>query len=83
MLRDIRLVQAHRLLSDTSCTPTVADVAYRCGFGHLSRFAITNRERFGESPSATLSRVHGHTSSSWARVAMHVNTATRREVEGC
>jgi len=62
MLRDIRLVQAHRLLADASSTaPTVADVAYRCGFGHLSRFAIAYRERFGESPSATLSRVQGRT----------------------
>jgi AraC-like DNA-binding protein len=60
MLRDIRLVRAHRLLADSSSpAPTVADVAYRCGFGHLSRFAIAYRERFGESPSATLSRVHG------------------------
>ncbi|HEX6454646.1 MAG TPA: AraC family transcriptional regulator [Trebonia sp.] len=61
MLRDIRLRQAHRILRDTSATtyPTVAAVAHRCGFSHLGRFSIAYRERFGESPSQTLRRVHG------------------------
>jgi AraC-like DNA-binding protein len=34
----------------------VADVALRWGFAHAGRFAIEYRERFGESPSATLAR---------------------------
>jgi len=35
---------------------TVADVALRHGFGHFGRFAARYRERYGESPSATLRR---------------------------
>ncbi|WP_203716020.1 AraC family transcriptional regulator [Asanoa siamensis] len=33
---------------------TVAAIAHAWGFGHLGRFAAAYRERFGESPSATL-----------------------------
>jgi AraC-like DNA-binding protein len=61
MLRDIRLRQAHRTLRDPDATayPTVAAVAHRCGFSHLGRFSTAYRERYGESPSQTLRRVHG------------------------
>lgn len=61
MLRDIRLRQAHRALRDPAATvyPSIAAVAYRCGFSHLGRFSIAYRERFGESPSQTLRRAHG------------------------
>lgn len=60
-LRAIRLMQARRILQDsTSDTyPTIAAVAHRCGFSHLSRFAIAYRDRFGESPSDTLRRANG------------------------
>jgi transcriptional regulator GlxA family with amidase domain len=60
-LRDIRLMQARRILQDTTVGsyPTVAAVAHRCGFSHLSRFAIAYRDRFGESPSETLRRTYG------------------------
>lgn len=33
---------------------TVADIAHGWGFGHLGRFAAAYRDRYGESPSATL-----------------------------
>jgi AraC-like DNA-binding protein len=33
---------------------TVAAIAHAWGFGHLGRFAAAYRERYGESPSATL-----------------------------
>lgn len=61
MLRDIRLMEAHRILTDKAGGgyPTVAAVAHRCGFSHLGRFSIVYRERFGENPSATLRRAHG------------------------
>src|SRR5262249_19712723 len=36
----------------------VADIAARCGFNHVGRFAAQYRERYGESPSATLRRNH-------------------------
>lgn len=35
---------------------TVAEIAMRCGFAHLSRFAEQYRERYGERPSETLRR---------------------------
>jgi AraC-like DNA-binding protein len=60
LLRDIRLAQAHRLLSEVVLNPpTVSEVAHGCGFAHLSRFALEYRKRFGERPSETRRRVHG------------------------
>src|ERR1700730_4884174 len=37
----------------------VAEVAERCGITHLGRFATRYRERYGESPAATLRRRSG------------------------
>jgi AraC-like DNA-binding protein len=54
-LRQIRLTRAHDELrrADPSFE-TVAEVAYRCGFTHLGRFAATYRDRYGVTPSTTL-----------------------------
>jgi len=56
-LREVRLkaVRTWLLQADPSTT-TVSDAAARCGFVHLGRFSVQYRERFGESPSATLRR---------------------------
>lgn len=57
VLRDIRYRHARRMLmhpTPSGVAPTVAAVAHRCGFTHLSRFSICYRERFGESPSETV-----------------------------
>jgi len=35
---------------------SVTDVAYACGFGNLGHFAKYFRAKFGETPSAVLSR---------------------------
>lgn len=58
VLRDIRLGHAHRALlrADGREPGIVADIAYRCGFTHLSRFAQEYRARFGELPSDTARR---------------------------
>ena len=54
-VRDVRLRRARDLLrlADPGRT-TVAQVAARCGIGHLGRFAAAYREAFGERPSQTL-----------------------------
>ena len=64
-LRDFLLQQrmhaARRYLMFTSpAHATVMDIAYRHGFYHLSRFAKSYRQLFGEQPSVTLKR------SSWS-----------------
>ncbi|MFJ2742056.1 AraC family transcriptional regulator [Streptomyces sp. NPDC087440] len=57
-LRGIRLDRVRadlaRAARDGAAGTTVADVAFRWGFGHLGRFAAAYRARFGESPSHTL-----------------------------
>lgn len=54
-LREVRLrrVRAELEVSDPTHT-NVTDVAMRWGFLHAGRFSVQYRERFGESPSATL-----------------------------
>jgi AraC-like DNA-binding protein len=54
-LRRLRLDGVHaELVRSDPWQVTVSEVAFRWGFTHLGRFAIAYRERFGESPSATL-----------------------------
>ena len=57
-LRDVRLELAHRQLRAPEAASTVASIALDCGFVHLGRFAQTYRERFGQTPSATLQAAH-------------------------
>ncbi|MBP2327877.1 AraC-like DNA-binding protein [Kibdelosporangium banguiense] len=54
-LREVRLrrVRAELELADPART-NVTDVAMRWGFLHAGRFSVQYRQRFGESPSATL-----------------------------
>ncbi|MQW90479.1 helix-turn-helix transcriptional regulator [Sinorhizobium saheli] len=53
-LQELRLAAAHRELTSAPATTTVADVAFRWGFGHLGRFAADYKKRFGQTPSQTL-----------------------------
>ena len=55
-LRGYRLELARGRLCSASSTDQVTSIAYDCGFLHLGRFSIAYRERFGETPFATLSR---------------------------
>lgn len=55
-LRDIRLDRVRALLLEREAA-SVTEAALRLGFNHLGRFAAVYRERFGESPSATITRV--------------------------
>jgi AraC-like DNA-binding protein/tetratricopeptide (TPR) repeat protein len=55
-LRELRLERARRELLQAVPKVTVADIAHRCGFNHLGRFAIAYKRRHGEAPSTTLDR---------------------------
>jgi transcriptional regulator GlxA family with amidase domain len=54
-LRRLALTQARAALQDSTST-NVKEVALRCGFRELGRFAADYRAAFGENPSATLCR---------------------------
>lgn len=54
-LRNVRLERVRAELIDADGnSDTVADIALRWGFTHLSRFAATYRATYGESPAITL-----------------------------
>ncbi len=56
-LKRVRLRRAHAaLMASSPEITTVSAVALECGFFHLSRFAATYRQAFGEPPSRTLRR---------------------------
>jgi AraC-like DNA-binding protein len=61
-LRTVRLRNAHADLDlreadpdgTVTVTVTVSDIAYRWGFGNLSRFAEQHRKAYGSTPSEVL-----------------------------
>jgi AraC-like DNA-binding protein len=56
-LRQVRLRRVREALSEANHEyATVRSVATRFGFLHMSRFASTYRQTFGEAPSTTLAR---------------------------
>lgn len=55
-LRDRRFEQARSNLLEGAGGDCVSRIALEAGFTHLGRFAIEYRQRYGESPSQTLSR---------------------------
>jgi AraC-like DNA-binding protein len=55
-LREARFEKVRDTLARAQVDEGVAEVARRCGFSHLGRFAGEYRSRFGESPSETLRR---------------------------
>jgi len=55
-LREVRLRRVHEALRHPTPETNVTDVAIEWGFYHLGRFADQYRQRYGESPSATLRR---------------------------
>lgn len=56
MLLDIRLASLHARLAHASPGVSITDIAFDLGFTHLGRMAGAYREKFGETPSATLRR---------------------------
>jgi adenylate cyclase len=55
-LRTLRLERAHVILLNAPPQSRITEIATQCGFNHLGRFSISYRDRYGESPSATLLR---------------------------
>jgi AraC-like DNA-binding protein len=55
-LRQLNLARSE--LRRANLTTTVAQIALRCQFSELGRFAVSYRALFGESPSETLRRAH-------------------------
>ena len=54
-LRDVRLARVHEELRGADVgRASVTEIAYRCGFLHLGRFAALYRRRYGVPPSHTL-----------------------------
>lgn len=56
MLLDMRLASLHARLAQAAPDASITDIAFDLGFTHLSRMAGAYREKFGETPSATLRR---------------------------
>jgi AraC-like DNA-binding protein len=50
-LNELRLLDAHRMLSNAH---TVKEVAYALGFSNASQLSRTFKQRFGETPSAVI-----------------------------
>src|SRR5262245_52056171 len=55
-LRRLRLNAVRNELATAQSNDDISDVAIRCGFSHLGRFASDYRRLFGEAPSATRQR---------------------------
>jgi TolB-like protein len=55
-LRTVRLDWSRNKLLRATPRATVTEIALQCGFKHFGRFAAWYRERYGESPLATLRR---------------------------
>jgi len=55
-VRNLRFEKARQELLKAKAGARITEIASHCGFGHLGRFAVEYRLRFGESPSETLAR---------------------------
>ena len=58
MLLDIRLLHLNARLKAAPPDARIIDMAFDLGFTHLGRMAGAYRAKFGETPSATLRRLH-------------------------
>jgi AraC-like DNA-binding protein len=58
MLLDLRLAELNARLATAAPDARIIDIAFDLGFTHVSRMAGAYRQKFGETPSATLRRLH-------------------------
>ena len=56
MLLDMRLARLQARLAQATQDASITEIAFDLGFTHLGRMAGAYREKFGETPSATLRR---------------------------
>ncbi len=56
MLLDMRLAGLHARLAQAAPDTCITEIAFDLGFTHLGRMAGAYRDKFGETPSATLRR---------------------------
>lgn len=75
----IRLTTARTELLRSDDTNSISEIASRCGFTHLGRFAADYRRTFGEKPSAT--RRRARQSSGTGAVTNHVSTLQYTSVD--
>ena len=75
-LRRLRLNVAKSELASAHNDDAISDIAIRCGFSHLGRFATEYRRLFGETPSATRQRVRA--SGELANVSRFGDSRPRR-----
>jgi AraC family ethanolamine operon transcriptional activator len=82
-LRIRRLERARRLLADSHCRLSVAEIAVESGFNHFSQFARDYREYFGDTPKRTsfLSRVSGNRWQGTLQIAASSAKPIRRYIE--
>src|SRR5262245_46721478 len=62
-VRNARFDKVRAALIDAGLDASVTEIAIGGGFGHMGRFSVEYRKRFGESPSETLRRRRGQASS--------------------
>jgi AraC-like DNA-binding protein len=62
-VRNLRFERVRQELLNARAGARITEIASRWGFGHLGRFAVQYRLRFGESPSQTLARRSSSSSS--------------------
>jgi AraC-like DNA-binding protein len=58
MLLDFRLAHLNARLNAATPDARIIDIAFDLGFTHLGRMAGAYRQKFGETPKATLRRLH-------------------------
>jgi AraC-like DNA-binding protein/tetratricopeptide (TPR) repeat protein len=76
-LRTVRLDWSRNKLLRAAPTTTVTEIALQCGFKHLGRFAAWYRERYGETPLATLKRSQSALASSNLPKPLHSGMSAR------
>jgi AraC-like DNA-binding protein/tetratricopeptide (TPR) repeat protein len=68
-LRRLRLDAAKSELTNPGNNEPISDIAARCGFTHLGRFAAEYRRQFNETPTAARQRARASTARSGANSA--------------